>query len=467
MSHRLCLIALLFASTASGQASSTEVQELRKLVEAQQAVIKNLEQRLQAVEQREAAKAQVEPVVPAKAEEPKHPNELTAYWDKGLKLESEDGDFQVGLGGRLQVDGAWFNHESDFETIGGFFPEYGIGDEDDALEFRRARLMLSGKAYGYLAFRAEYEFAVDSPGNDSGAFREVWVGMEKLPYVGTVRLGNFKEPFSLEEITTDNGTVFMERALPNVFAPSYNLGLAFQNSYLNKRLSVGAGLFKTTDDWPSDNDSDEDQGFAVTGRITGLPWYKPDDRQLVHLGVSYTHRNPDGPVRLRSKPESRLANNYLNTGNFLVDDIDAYALEGAVVYGPLSLQGEYMQAAMDTYLAGDLDFTGYYVLGSWLMTGESRPYSTASGAFEQVVPARNFHPTEGGWGAWELALRYSTLDLDEGIIRGGNMTDYTIGLNWYLNPNARIMLNYVLADIDHDLYSGDFEALQTRFQINF
>jgi phosphate-selective porin OprO/OprP len=139
------------------------------------------------------------------------------------------------------------------------------------------------------------------------------------------------------------------------------------------------------------------------------------------------------------------------------------------VYGPFSLQGEYMYSDVDSaWTFGDLDFDGWYAYASWILTGEHRPYSTDSGTFGKIKPKNPWNLEKGHWGAWELAARYSTLDLNSGwAIRGGEETNITVGLNWYLNTNTRIMFNYVLADIDHDLYEDDINVFQTRFQFFF
>ena len=109
------------------------------------------------------------------------------------------------------------------------------------------------------------------------------------------------------------------------------------------------------------------------------------------------------------------------------------------------------------------NFQGFYVYGSYFLTGENRVYKTSSGAFDRMSPKRNFDGN-GGLGAWEIALRYSNLDLNDADFSGGELDDFTVGVNWYLNPNTRFMWNYVFADLD-DI--GDTNIFQTRFQIDF
>ena len=393
------------------------------------------------------------------------PEDLRVFWRRGLRFETQDKRFELKVGGRLQCDWAFFDQDERIKAA---------GDEDDGAEFRRARINFEGRIYDNVLFRTEYDFA----GNSGEAkFKDVYVAVTGLPLVGTLKVGHFREPFGLERSTGISDHTFMELPLPAVFAPNRNLGVMAHDHALKERLTWAVGAFKDVDDFPSDDDSDEDQGFAVTGRLTGLPWYEQDGRRLLHLGIAYSHRNPDGAViGWRVRPEAHLANYYLNTESFegyrfleaRMDDVDLWDAEAAFIYGPWLVQGEYARADVETTFSRTRHLDGYYVQTSCFLTGEHRPYKTAHGVFGRVVPKRDFSlQGERGWGAWELALRYSCLDLEDGPIRGGEERNYTAGLNWYLNPSTRLMLNYVRATIDHGFYKGDLDVLQTRFQVDF
>ncbi|HIJ58228.1 MAG TPA: porin, partial [Deltaproteobacteria bacterium] len=146
--------------------------------------------------------------------------------------------------------------------------------------------------------------------------------------------------------------------------------------------------------------------------------------------------------------------------------------EVAVVAGPFSLQGEYFHLFADSDKTDDPRFWGFYLYGSYFVTGEHRNYDRSTGIFSGIKPDRNFHFFEGGWGALEVALRLSYVDLNGGSIRGGKEYDLTAGLNWYLNENARFMLNYVRAEaknreIPPSIEDGTANILQVRFQITF
>lgn len=117
---------------------------------------------------------------------------LRPYWKDGLRLDSNDGSIKLKIGGRLQNDYTFFAEDGDIERRLG-------EDFDDGTEFRRARFYFSGTIYNDIVFKTQYDFA----GGDVD-FKDVYVGFKNVPYVGNVRIGQFKEPFSLEELTSSN-----------------------------------------------------------------------------------------------------------------------------------------------------------------------------------------------------------------------------------------------------------------------
>ncbi len=473
-----CLTAIAFfglTTTAGAQDASQREKDLLILVEA-------LKERVQALEDKTAASEMAAPVeagpiverveaLEQAIDEKKagSDNDFRVFWKSGLNFETNDGTTKLKIGGRIHNDWYWFDQDSSLQRM---------VDLEDGTEFRRGRVYISGTLYENIKFKFQYDFA-----DGDVDFKDVYMEIAKLPGIGNLRIGHFKEPFSLEELTSSNDATFMERALPNIFAPSRNTGIMAHNAFLgekkHERMTAALGIFRTTDDYGNDAD---DGGYSVTARVTGLPWYEEDGRKLVHLGAAYTHRNPDGDVRLRQRPESHGAARFVDTGAVDTDAIDSFVLEGALVLGAFSLQGEYFFNDFDTEFLGDHDFDGYYVQASYFLTGEHRPYKNADAKFDRVVPNNNFkvHGEERGWGAWEVALRYSHIDLDDGYtsfwdrafgyndqIRGGEEDNITIGLNWHLNPNTRIMWNYIHADLDSNVYDGDLNIFQTRFQVAF
>lgn len=369
-------------------------------------------------------------------------------WSNGFKLTSPDGALDFEFGGRLQNDWAFYEADDALEAT--------VGPFEEGTEFRRARLFFQGELYDRVEFKAQYDFA----GGDA-EIKDAYLGLIHLPVVGGLRVGHFNEPFSLEEQTSSKYITFMERALPvEAFSPARNTGFMLHRG--EERYTWAVGAFRDADGFGDAVDRD---GVNLTGRVTALPWYADGGRRLLHLGVSVSEREPtEDAVRFRSRPESHLAPRVVDTGAFGADGLTLVDLEGALVHGPFSAQAEYVQAAVDTLpgAGSDPDFDSFYVYGSWFPTGEHRPYKTSAGAFDRLKPRRPWG--DGGAGAWEVAVRYSSLDLADAGLAGGQVDDVTLGLNWYPYANVRWMLNYVLTDRDG---VGEADAVQMRLQVDF
>ncbi len=372
---------------------------------------------------------------------------LRPYWKDGVRLETPDKRVSLKIGGRIQADWMWISEDQSVTDA--------IGDQANGSEFRRARLYMSGDLYGNLTFKSQFDFA-----GGSTALKDVFIGLKALPGIGNLKAGHYKEPYSLEELTSSNYHTFIERSLTNVFSPSRNTGLTVYNSQFDQRLTWAAGVFRDTDN----GGTNLGNGVGSTFRLTGLPVVTEQKDSLLHLGISYSLRRPsDGALRWRQRPELHLTDRYVDTRSFPADRVQLLAVEGAVVSGPFSVQSEYTHSAARSQIAGDPVFGGFYVYASVFLTGESRNYKASSASFDRVRPKQNFAPGEGP-GAWEMALRYSTLDLTDSAIRGGRLSNVTAAVNWYWNPVARVMFNYVLGDL-HEV--GDTHALVTRLQLNF
>ena len=395
-----------------------------------------------------AAAVSAPPAPQARLEAPADPNSMRASWNNGLQFDSADGNFQVRIGGRIHNDWAFFSSADAIENV--------VGPIQDGTEFRRTRLHVDGQIHRNVNFRAEYDFA------GGLAVRDVSVGVSELPGVGNVRVGHFKEPFSLEEITSDNYITFLERSLPNTFAPSRNIGIMAFRALPQQRMTLQLGLFRDTN---GVGEGFGDGKYNLTGRVTGRPWYADGGRKLFHAGLAYSRRKSvEGQFRFSGRPEAHLAPSFVDTGSFAGSTLHLIGTEAMLVLGPASVQSEYMHAFADRPGAGRADFSSFYVFGSYFLTGEHRTYSNEDGLPGRIRPNRNFGGLGDGWGAWEVVARFSRLDLDDQPIFGGVLQDATLGLNWYLNPNTRIMWNYVAADrVD----IGRANSFQTRFQVDF
>jgi len=380
-------------------------------------------------------------------------------WEHGMspRLDALDGDLSIVLGGRLQLDAAWFSENEKIESA--------FGEPDPGFIVRRAYVELGG-VYKRLEFnfwlnftedlesRLERNFVADVD------FRNVFVGMRGIPVVGGIRVGYFKEPFGLEEITSSNDITFMERSLTDAFVEARNFGVMLHRRIAGeRRMHVSAGVFRDMN-----NDLDASDGYGVTGRITGVPWFENDGRRMLHVGAAATFRVPsDDTLQFFQRPESNQAQVMANTGDFGADRDFRAGLEVATVLGPLSLQTEPMLAvARATNGEGNPVFFTVYAMASYVLTGEHRSYRRQVGAFGTVHPEKPLF--SGGAGAWELTARYSYLDLDSAGIEGGVLHDWTLGLNWYPIGHTRVLLNYIAA---HPEGFGIQHNFQVSMQVAF
>jgi len=387
------------------------------------------------------------------------------YWKEGFRVESEDGLFQLKFGGRIHLDAVYITADDDLNDWAELSPPLPPRPSDDprgnlrgfGAQVRRARLFTQGNLYEHGIFKLDFAFegAEVTP-------KDVWVGLRQLPAVGVVQAGHFIEPFSLERLTSSNFTTFTERSLPtNAFNPDRNLGIAFHNNAFDKRMTWSVGGFAETDE---DMRAVSNQSnYNVTARVTGAPLYADAGRKLVHLGVSYSHKFINGTIGFASR-EVELSENLVDTGAIPANGTDLLSLEFASVFGPVSLQGEWMSSWVDQVGGPDLTFNGVYAQVSWFVTGEHRPYQTCFCSFGRVKPKRRFAPAKGDWGALELAARYSYLDLSDENIRGGTQNNTTLGANWYLYSNLRLMANW---EHSHRNGIGDQNALVGRISIDF
>jgi len=444
----MMLIFLVFT-----QLSFAETDELSALKEQLSEQTEKLQDTQERLEQLEARQMQKEKSLEEKIEElaKKKPEteqtDFRVYWKEGLNLATLDGDFKLKIGGRLQTDWFWSSEDNAIKSD--------VGEQEDGVEIRRARLYFSGLIYGNIEYKLQFDFA-----GGEADLKDAYLGLTDFP-LGKLRMGHFKEPFSLEELTSSKYITFMERALPNIFAPSRNTGFMLHNTASDERMTTAIGVFRSTDDYGENVD---DGGYNVTGRVTALPIYENKGANLLHIGAGYSYRNPDDSVRYHQRPEAHLANYFVDTSNFASDQVDLVGLEAAWINGPLSLQGEYMMAKADRLGSGsDVELDGYYIQASYFLTGEHRNYKTSEAAFSRIKPKENYSAS-GGSGAWEIKARYSGLDLSDNDITGGELDNISAGLNWYLNPNTKIMWDYVHADKDN---VGQADMLMMRLQFEF
>ena len=388
------------------------------------------------------------------------PAEETESLLGALKTLYADEEITVTWGGRIMFDMGWFDSNS-------MYPASDAGtltfpNEDDGLEFRRARLFVKGTIYDTILFKAQYDFA----GGDAD-FRDVYIGYESP--IGRVQVGHMKEPLSLEQLTSSRFITFMERALPvTAFVPDRNSG-AIAYGPVDEDWAYSLGWFRDSDTFGDDSDDDTGDGQNhVSARFAGALWNRDEAKDVLHVGVSGLYSASRKEHRVRTRPEAHLLDYVFDTGTLEDDGSYVVGAEAAWVKGPLSVQGEYVMTSIDEFGgagSSDVDFGGWYVFGSYFITGESRAYKDS--LFHRIEPSENW---TGGWGggAWEAVARYSMVDFDDAAF-DTEVSDVTLGLNWYLNPYTRIMFNYVYSSVDQPSASidDDMHGFMIRFQVDW
>ncbi len=370
-------------------------------------------------------------------------------WENGiLKWISDDGNFKTRLDVRMYLDFAYFlNNENDMRN---------------GTMLRRGRFAVKSKLWK--VWNAEYDMDI---ADNSVEVKDMWFSYNGF-HNGFIKVGHFKIPFSLNELTSSRLLTFMERAYPNVFPPGRRsaLGLTKWGKIWHFSTAVYGQEFAEKEQ----TRIDESIGFA--GRFALAP--KIGENLLFHLGFGGVYQTPDNDsesIEYKIEPEAKMGDTEILVADVSdVKTITLYGLEGAMKYNNFCLQGEYIQSNL-TRLEDfdDITFSGFYTFLSWIITGEERPYYIDEGEFGQVIP-------NSKKGALELAVRYSHLDLtdEDANIFGGMANNIVVGLNWYANPNLRLMLNYNIIDNSDNADMGgaltgndDFNVFQMRAVVNF
>lgn len=322
----------------------------------------------------------------------------------------------------------------------------------DGFRVRRARIGLEGSHGDNWSYLTEVDMAEN--GVD---YKDMWLRYDGIAG-GRLQVGQFKVPFSLEELTSSNNITFMERSLPNVFALSRRVGVGWSTAgdrysaaLMGFGQAIGAG------------DGGE-EGLGFGGRVTMLPMRS--DNGLLHLGFAAVVHEPEHSneqtFRFRQRPESRPdGTRLIDTGVITdADDATSYGAELLWMRGPASVQAEYMTTTVSRNNGQpNLDFDGWYVYLSYFLTGESRSYSGGRPGGPSIRNAER--------GAWEIALRLSNTDLNDAPVSGGEMKNATLGLNWYPRSNVRFMFNYINVDSTRMSVDDDPSVLQMRAQVSF
>jgi phosphate-selective porin OprO/OprP len=418
---------------------AAELKALKAQVQAQQKIIDKLEKNLNtkiAAQDKNIAQLKAAPAKKDNTVSAVTANDIKISMTPSPKIETTDGKYSFQPLGRLNVDTAFFQDDKN--------------DHPDGTTFRRARIGFKGKVDNDIEYKAEFDFG-NKGTTESAAFKDVYIAYTGIDNVN-IKVGNFKPALGLEEIASSNYLTMIEQSLPtSVFTTGEILGAQVSGGGSNYSWAAGVHNDATT------TKSTDDEAKSAVARVSFAPIAEKD--KVIHLGLAGAYRVPD-----RAADSATFSSNAENaiqqtksvaTGTIAnVDDVAIGGLEAAGVYGPFSLQGEYYNTTVARSNAADLNFSGWYAQASYFITGESRPYVASTGLFDRVKPNKNFSLKNGGPGAWELVARYSQLDLTDGNITGGKLDDITLGVNWYLTPNMRLMANYIMANRDNVTTTG-------------
>jgi phosphate-selective porin OprO and OprP len=382
---------------------------------------------------------------------------------------------------------------------------------DDGFNARRARIGIIGKFLGDWNYALIYDFGGSSDGFSGAAVGSLpgggLTGLENAyisytgfnPFGGKLAIegGYLDVPFSLDEATSSNDILFMERSSSQVISTNIAAndfraaagGRWFTDSFWIGAYATGptsGAIHSASVVTPNGTTEQLGTTVRVAGQVVNGKGYS------LHIGggaeflIAAPHNLVTGAqtLTLSDRPELRIdPTTIISTGALQgVSGAQVYNAEAAATYGPLFFQGEYFWDNVDRgNIPGltSVKFDGGYAQASWVLTGETHAYNSALAAYSGIVPQNPFSVTGGGWGAWEIAGRISTMNLNDQLatangVAGGRQTVYTAGLNWYANRNVRLMFNYLHGDISKQvsaINSGNagatFDAFAMRTQIAF
>ncbi|MCA9034207.1 MAG: ATPase [Planctomycetaceae bacterium] len=396
------------------------------------------------------------------------------------------------INGRIHAD--YWDYLNTSAGIGYFEHPSGAAfgnDPDDMFAFRRIRLEMKGDIPDHMLWRIQVDF-----NNPSAAeLKDGYLGFSNLPGNQVLLIGNQKRPLGLDHLNSSRFNVFMERPLvvetfnsdarrPGICMHGYSDDETYHWSYGAFYLENISGDGRTLGD---------SRQMSVNGRFGATPWYDDasDGRGYFHWAVAGMAADPDGGAsaadpfsnesRFATRAENRSGSRWFDTSAISgAGWYEVLAAEAIMNVGPTQIVGEYQHTFVQRDSGfNDINLSGGYVYVSYFLTGEYIPFDRTSGTIERVVPHENFFLVDRqcgghgvGWGAWNVAARYSYLDLTDGDVLGGVGNAGTLALNWFWNPFAKVQFNLTHGAVtDHrnvgGYMAGDYTTLGTRFAIEF
>lgn len=342
------------------------------------------------------------------------PSEVEVSAKGGLRISSTDGEFETRIRGRLMIDAADYD---------------GAPQIADGTNIRRARFAWSGRIYRDWLFKLDYDFS------DGGELKDSYIGYSGFSQA-RLRMGLMEIPLGLQYRSSSANSQLIERSLLGAFGGDRYIGVMADTK--RQHWSAAAGVFG---DDANEQRERNDEGWGVGARVTMAPFNH--NNNVLHFGLAsfYRHLNDQATLRFDEQPEARVAGfDIVDTG--IIPGARTYTrtgLEWAVVHNRWSAQAEYMLSDVSRETGQDITFSGGHFQSGFFLTADSLNYE--NGDFGSPQPN---HPLgEGGIGAWELVARYSSLDLTDKDVTGGEIDSLTFGLNWYPVPMLRFSANYI------------------------
>jgi len=388
--------------------------------------------------------------------------------------------------GRIHVD-AWGFDTDDNPGINQF---NGGDDPENRLGFRRIRYAVQGKIQDNMIYKLETELS----GAPDVEFRDMFIGWIDLPVLGEVLLGNQKRPFGLDHLNSSRHNVFIERPF---IVEAFNedarrLGLQAYGVSDDMDWNWRYGVFNQRNIQDEVNYVGDHLQLQLAGRLANTFWFDQtsNGRGYGHWAISGTHADvsenaAEGSLaRFRTRPEARTeSTRWLDTGT--IDGAEYYnviGFEGVVNVGAVQVVGEYQSNWIERPGMETVHLDGGYVYLSYFLTGEFIPWDRESGTIDRVVPLQNFWMVdtadggrEAGWGALQVAARYSQADFSDQDIFGGRGEALTLAMNWFWNANAKMQFNYITGKISNsdvgdrgaDPVNGEYDIYGARFIVDF
>lgn len=387
----------------------------------------------------------------------------------GFSIGSADKSYRLKFGGYAQADGKTFYDDAAHSLT-------------DSFGVRRARLNIDGTVGKYIDFRIAPEF-----GNGSVSLYDAYADLKYQPYA-VLRGGKFKTPLGLELLQTDTDMTFIERSLVSDLVPNRDAGFQIYGDFAG-RVSYQAAVVNGTLDG-ANSDVDTNDGKDVVGRVFATPFAKSGPQFLqgfgFGIGVSSGRQNGASLPSFKTTGGQATFFSYGSGSGATAVTIAAgnrlrYSPQLYYYNGPFGLVAEYVESGQDisavvnkATVLHDIANHAWQVAGSWLITGERKSYG-------RLTPSKGLENSNSGhgFGAWELAARYTELNVDPAAfaLKFADITKsaeaartWSTGVNWYLNKNARLSFDYEQTHFQGGALTGNRpteKAFEQRLQVVF